>query len=109
MGGEFAELIEKEVKPLIAIRAVHQKRGSDYGITEEQISKFIVDKGSQYWLGVHNPLLREILSDPSCELDNIADEPEISEEITSDQSNDAEVEGSEESETKGLEELMAYA
>ena len=69
-GGEFAELLEKEVKSLVAIRAVHQKRESNHGVTEEQILKFIVDKGSQYWLGVHNPLLKEILSNPSCELDN---------------------------------------
>lgn len=109
MGGEFAELIEKEVKPLVAIRAVHQKRESDYGVTEKQILKFIVDKGSQYWLGIHNPLLKEILSDPSCELDNIEDEPETSEETISDHSNDAEVAGLEESEVKDLEELMAHA
>ncbi|MCY7323653.1 MAG: ATP-binding protein, partial [Phormidesmis sp. CAN_BIN36] len=108
-GGEFAELLEEEVKPLVAIRAVHQKRESDYGVTEEQILKFIVDKGSQYWLGIHNPLLKEILSDPSCELDNIEDEPETSEEHTSDHSNDVEAAGLEESEVKDLEELMAHA
>ena len=108
-GGEFAKLVEKEVKPLVAIRAVHQKRESDYGVTEEQILKFVVDKGSQYWLGIHNPLLKEILSDPSCELDNIEDEPETSEETTSAYFNDAEVEGLEESEAKDLEELMAHA
>ena len=108
-GGEFAELLEKEVKSLVAIRAVHQKRESNHGVTEEQILKFIVDKGSQYWLGIHNPLLKEILSNPSCELDNIEDEPETSEEITSAHSDDAEVAGLEESEAKDLEELMAHA
>lgn len=108
-GGEFAELLEKEVKSLVAIRAVHQKRESNHGVTEEQILKFIVDKGSQYWLGIHNPLLKEILSNPSCELDNIEDEPETSEEITSAHSDDAEVAGLEESEAKDLEELMVHA
>jgi hypothetical protein len=76
-GGEFVELLENEIKPLIAIRAVHQKRESDYGLTEEEISKFIAEKGSRHWLGVHNPLLQEILSEPSYQIpDDLQDEPE---------------------------------
>ncbi|SKB14063.1 conserved hypothetical protein [Planktothrix sp. PCC 11201] len=64
-GGEYVELKEEEIKPLIAIRAVHQKRSVDYQLTEEEILKFIHEKGAKYNLGESNPLLREILSDPS--------------------------------------------
>lgn len=65
-GGEVVELKEEEIKPLLAIRAVHQKREVDYkGITEKQIFKFIAEKGADKMLGASNPLLKEILSDPS--------------------------------------------
>ncbi len=64
-GGEFVELKEEEIKPLLAIRAVHQKREVDYKITEEQITQFINDKGEDKKLAKDNPLLCEILSDPS--------------------------------------------
>jgi hypothetical protein len=64
-GGEYVKLEEEEIKPLIAIRAVHQKRGVDYQLTEQEILKFIHEKGAKYNLGESNPLLREILSDPS--------------------------------------------
>lgn len=67
-GGEYVELKEEEIKPLIAMRAVHHKRDVDYQLTEEDIFKFIKDKGSQYNLGDANPLLREILSDPSYQI-----------------------------------------
>jgi hypothetical protein len=80
-GGEFVELLEREIKPLIAIRAVHQKRESDYGLTEAEIFKFIAEKGSRYWLGIHNPLLQEILSAPSYQLPaDLQDEPEEAEQ-----------------------------
>lgn len=80
-GGEFVELKEKEIKPLIALRAVYQKRESDYKITEEDITNFISKYGEKYWLGVHNPLLKEILSDPSYQVpEGIEDEPESSSE-----------------------------
>ncbi|MBI4784679.1 MAG: ATP-binding protein [Oscillatoriophycideae cyanobacterium NC_groundwater_1537_Pr4_S-0.65um_50_18] len=76
-GGEFVELNEKEIKPLIALRSVYQKRGSDYKITEEDITNFISKYGAKYWLGIHNPLLKEILSDPSYQIpEGIEDEPE---------------------------------
>jgi AAA ATPase domain len=77
-GGEFVELKAEEVLPLLAIRMVYQKRESDYKITEEQISKFIMEKGANYCLGIHNPLLLEILSDPSYQVPNLQDEPESS-------------------------------
>jgi hypothetical protein len=67
-GGEFVDLLENQIKPLIAIRSVYQKRESDYGVSEEEILQFIKQKGHQYWLGVCNPLIQEILSDPSYEV-----------------------------------------
>jgi hypothetical protein len=101
-GGEFVELKEEEIKPLIAIRVVHQKRESDYGVTEAEIFKFIEEKGTEYLLGAHNPLLREILSDPSYTMpSDIQDEPEssdlgdlasdLSEEFDSDENDLAEL------------------
>jgi hypothetical protein len=76
-GGEFVKLLEKDIKPLIALRSVYQKRKSDYALTEEQIQQFIQEKGEQYLLGIYNPLLREILSDPSYEMPaDLEDEPD---------------------------------
>ena len=77
-GGEYVDLIDDQIKPLIAIRAVYQKRESDYGISEEDIFQFIKQKGNQYWLGACNPLIQEILSDPSYEAPtDIAEEIEV--------------------------------
>ncbi|MEM7715799.1 MAG: ATP-binding protein [Cyanobacteria bacterium P01_A01_bin.68] len=67
-GGEFVELKESEIKPLLAIRSVHKKRDVDYGLTESQIFQFIADKGINHQLGESNPLLKEILSDPSYQI-----------------------------------------
>ncbi|MBD2336856.1 ATP-binding protein [Calothrix sp. FACHB-156] len=64
-GGEFVEIKEEEIRPLIAIRSVYKKREVDYGLTEDEIIKFINDKGNVYKLGASNPLLKEIMSDPS--------------------------------------------
>lgn len=101
-GGEFIELEEKEIKPLVAIRTVYQKRESDYKVTEEEILKFITEKGAKYWLGIHNPLLKDILSDPSYQMpDDIEDEPEVSPEVV--------VDDSSELESEDLEELMIHA
>lgn len=76
-GGEFVELKEEEIKPLIALRAVHQKREVDYELTEEQILKFIEEKGHEKMLGKSNLLLKEILSDPSYQVpsDLVEEEP----------------------------------
>ncbi|MEH1787793.1 ATP-binding protein [Nostoc sp.] len=64
-GGEFAELKEEDIRPLLAIRSVHKKREIDYGFTEDEIINFITGKGAAYQLGASNTLLQEILSDPS--------------------------------------------
>jgi AAA ATPase domain len=80
-GGEFVELKENEIKPLIALLSVLHKRESDYKVTPEEILRFIETKGEKYLLGVHNPLLKEILSDPSYQLpEGLEDEPESTEE-----------------------------
>lgn len=75
-GGEFVDLKEEEIRPMIAIRAVYQKRDIDYKVSEKQILKFIAEKGTENNLGASNPLLREILSDPSYQVPVIEEEPE---------------------------------
>lgn len=93
-GGEFVHLKEEEIKPLIAIRAVHQKREVDYEVSEEQILQFITEKGAETMLGANNPLLQEILSAPSYQLpkDLIEDEPvTVAESIIADASTSDEV------------------
>ncbi|WP_049559664.1 P-loop NTPase fold protein [Limnoraphis robusta] len=64
-GGEYVELKEDELKPLIAIRSVYNKREVEYQLTKEEIEQFIAEKGAENLLGASNPLLQEILSDPS--------------------------------------------
>jgi hypothetical protein len=70
-GGEVVYLIEEQIKPLLALRAVCQKC-RDYNLTEDQIFDFI----SQKQLTFENLLLREILSDPSGEMPVVDDEDE---------------------------------
>ncbi|WP_242718068.1 ATP-binding protein [Microcoleus vaginatus] len=62
-GGEVVYLIEEQIKPLLALRAVC-KKCRDYNLTEDQVFEFI----SQKHLTFENSLLREILSDPSGEM-----------------------------------------
>ena len=59
-GGEWVKLKEEEIKPLIAIRSVYEKCDS-LDLSENQIFKFITEQN----LIANNPLIREILSDPS--------------------------------------------
>lgn len=96
-GGEYVPLKEDEIKPLLAIWAVHQKREVDYGVSEEQIFNFIAEKGAQKMLGASNPLLKEILSDPSYQVptDLIEDEPvTVAESIMDDLSDSEELDKS---------------
>ena len=96
-GGEYVELKEDEIKPLLAIRAVHQKREVDYGVSEEEIFNFIAEKGAEKMLGASNPLLTEILSDPSYQVptDLIEDEPvTVAESIIDDLSDSEELDKS---------------
>lgn len=101
-GGEFVDLKEEEIKPLIAIRSVHQKRQVDYSLSEEQISKFINETGSKYLLGIHNPLIRDILSDPSHQVPVLEDEPEATFSVSVEDNTSVELDASEENELAGL-------
>lgn len=75
-GGEWVALKEEEVKPLIAIHSVYTTR-EEREISEAEIFEFITQNN----LVVDNPLLLEILSDPSGEVpENIVDEEAISDE-----------------------------
>lgn len=95
-GGEFVPLKPEEIHPLLAIRSVYLKRDSEYGLTEAQISEFIDQQGEVQLLGAYNPLLREILSDPSHQVPELTEEPEAeaiasnsSDTSTEDDSSDA--------------------
>ncbi|WGV25766.1 hypothetical protein [Halotia branconii] len=59
-GGEWVSLQNQDIKPLLAIVFVYYNRES-YELKEEQIFDFIEQKQ----LAINNPLIREILSDPS--------------------------------------------
>lgn len=60
MGGEFVGLKKEELLPLFAVYSAFQKR-EVYKLSEEQFFECV----SQKRLTLENPLLREILSDPS--------------------------------------------
>ncbi|MEG4988344.1 ATP-binding protein [Microcoleus sp. BR0-C5] len=70
-GGEIADLIEEQIRPLIAVYSVCRKC-RNYNLNEEQVLDFI----SQKQLTFDNPLLREILSDPSGQMPVVDDEDE---------------------------------
>ncbi len=59
-GGEWVGLQGQDIKPLLAIYFVWYLRDS-YALKEEQIFDFIKQKK----IAINNPLVREILSDPS--------------------------------------------
>ncbi|MHC5858456.1 hypothetical protein [Nostoc sp.] len=59
-GGEWVGLQSQDIKHLLAILFVYYNRES-YKLTEEHIFEFIEQKQ----LAINNPLIREILSDPS--------------------------------------------
>ncbi len=62
LGGEWVYLKAEEIQPLIHLYLVYQKR-ERYQLNEEQVIEFSKPITAQ------NPLLREILSDPSGEID----------------------------------------
>ncbi|MBN3896167.1 MAG: hypothetical protein HWQ41_13160 [Nostoc sp. NOS(2021)] len=69
-GGEWVGLQSQDIKPLLAIYFVWYNRES-YELTKEQILEFIEQKQ----LAINNPLIREILSDPSGQVpDNLTDD-----------------------------------
>ncbi|MFB2836564.1 hypothetical protein [Floridanema evergladense] len=59
-GGEWVKLEAEHIKPLLAIQFVYEKKES-YQLSDEEIFDFIDQKG----IAINNPLIREILSDPS--------------------------------------------
>ncbi len=59
-GGEWVGLQSQDIKPLLAILFVYYNRET-YELTEEQIFDFFEQKQ----LAINNPLIREIISDPS--------------------------------------------
>jgi hypothetical protein len=67
-GGENVDLIEDQIRPLIAILAIYQKR-QNYQLTEEQIFDII----SKNNITFDNLLLKEILSYPSGEMPEFDD------------------------------------
>jgi len=77
LGGEFVGLKFEEIKPLIALHRVYQKRETDYELTEAEIQDFIKEKGREFLLREHNPLIQEILSDPSGQAPDLEMEPEV--------------------------------
>lgn len=73
LGGEWAMLNKEDIKPLFAIYFVW-KAWEDYELTKEEIIDFIQQKR----IAIDNPLIREILSDPSGEVpENAIDEESI--------------------------------
>lgn len=72
-GGENVDLIEDQIRPLIAILAIYQKR-QNYQLTEYQIFDFI----SKNNITFDNLLLKEILSDPSGNMPNVNNEDDLS-------------------------------
>ena len=74
MKGELVDLIEEQVKPLITLRSVYQKRDK-YDLSEEQVLSFI----SQKQLTFENLLLQEILSDPSGEMPTLEEDDVLTE------------------------------
>jgi Cdc6-like AAA superfamily ATPase len=62
LGGEWVDLKDEEIRPLIDLYSIYQK-SQYYQLTPEQIQEFARD------LILNNPLLLEILSDPSGQID----------------------------------------
>lgn len=95
-GGEFVKLHADEIKPLFALKMVRDKAKSDYKVTDDQIQAFIQEFGEEYNLGKYNPLICEILSDPSYQApDDLIDEPDaeplapmVTDEAATDESDD---------------------
>ena len=75
-GGEFVDLKLEEIQPIVAIYNVYRKR-EEYGLTEEQIFEFIETAEPEKLLGIHSPLIQEILSPPSEQVPETAEEPEV--------------------------------
>ncbi|MEH2307828.1 P-loop NTPase fold protein [Nostoc sp.] len=71
-GGEHVDLIEEQIRPLIAILAVYQKR-LHYQLKEDHIFDIIAKNK----ITLDNLLIREILSNPSGSMPTVDDEEDI--------------------------------
>jgi len=65
LGGEWVSFKDEELRPLLALRKVHQELENN-DLTEADFQQFITEKR----LIIDNPLLREILSDPAGHVPN---------------------------------------
>ncbi|MBD2137123.1 ATP-binding protein [Anabaena sp. FACHB-1237] len=72
-GGEHVDLIENQIRPLIVILAIYNKK-EKYQLTEDQIFEII----SKNNITFDNLLLKEILSDPSGNIIEVDDEDDLS-------------------------------
>lgn len=70
-GGEWVMLQIEDIRPLLAISFVNACK--DYELSEEQIFDFMKQKK----LAINNPLIRDILSDPSGEIPESAVDEDI--------------------------------
>ncbi|MDX2244984.1 MAG: hypothetical protein NW224_30275 [Leptolyngbyaceae cyanobacterium bins.302] len=104
-GIEFVDLKEEEIKPLIAICSVYEKREVDYNLTEEQILNFIAQKGAEKLLGSNNPILKEVLSDPSYQVPSVESEPEVVAETNSPEIDSSELQSGD---VENLSELVVH-
>lgn len=78
LGGEWVDLKEDEIKPLVAIKSVYDKCES-YDLSSEQIFAFIAETK----LASDNPLIKEILSAPSGQIsDGVGEEEPLQEPLT---------------------------
>lgn len=71
-GGEHVDMIEEQVRPLVALHSVYSKC-EKYNLNKEQVLNFIYQKQ----LTFENPLLREILSAPAGQMDESIIEDDI--------------------------------
>jgi hypothetical protein len=78
LGGEWVDLKEDEIKPLVAIKSVYDKR-ENYSLSDEQIFAFIAETK----LASDNALIKEILSAPSGQIsDGVGEEETFQEPLT---------------------------
>jgi hypothetical protein len=73
MGGEYVPMVDEQIRPLLAIHSLFEKRDR-YRLSKEQI----LDEIEKRNITIDNELLREILSDPSGQM------PEMEEDDLSD-------------------------
>lgn len=71
-GGEWVDLQEAQIRPLIALKYVYD-HCADYQLTEKQLDSFAFPRE----ILTENPLLREILSNPMSQVDEAALEGEV--------------------------------